>query len=487
MSSSNKTLTALLWKFLERFGVQAAQFVVQLVLARLLSPDHYGVLAIMIIFVNLATVFVQSGFNTALIQAKDIDDDDCSSVFWVSLLIAAVLYIVLFFSAPLIGAFYNMPLIVKPLRVIALMLFPGALNSIQFAKVSRELDFKKVFLSHFIGAVVSGGVGIGIALLGGELWALVVQTILNTCVSCIVMLFAVKWFPTFVCKLSRVKVLFAFGWKLLVSALIDTLYKDIQGLVIGKKYDSATLGFYNKGKQFPSLIMSAVNGAVQSVMLPVMSKQQDSKDQVRAITRRAISMSSYVMFPLMAGLAAIAAPLIELLLTEKWLPAAPYLQIYCFSYAFWPVHTSNLQAINAMGRSDLYLKLEIIKKSYGLIALIIAVAFFDSPIAIAATGIVTAFLGLIVNSWPNRKLLDYPLLDQVKDILPSLLLSLFMFGAVIALGQLLPLAPIVEIPILVVAGAALYIVTSLVFRIKAFNQVLDVIKGLFTKKSLDVK
>lgn len=478
---NNSVVKGFTWKLLERFGVQGVQFLLQIVLARLLSPEHYGVLAIMIIFVNLANVFIQSGFNTALIQGKDVDDDDYSSVFWVSLLIAGVLYTVIFFASPLIGQFYDMPDIVTPMRVIALMLFPGSLNSIQLAKASRDLDFKKIFVSNLGGIVVSGIVGIIIAVQGGGLWALVVQTMLNIFVASLVMLFTVKWHPTLVFKPKRVKKLFTFGWKLLVSSLIETLYLDIQSLVVGKKYDSETLGFYNKGKQFPQFLIGAINGAVQSVMLPVMSKHQDSKSEVKTLTRQSISLSSYVIFPMMAGLAAVATPLVSLLLTDKWLPCVPYLQIYCVSFAFWPIHTSNLQAINALGRSDLFLKLEIIKKSYGLIAIVIAVACFDSPIAIAATAVVTGLLSFFVNAFPNKKLLGYSFFEQLKDIMPQFLLSAAVFAAAMGVS-LLGLPNILTILLQIVVGVAVYVLGSAIFRLQSFKTLLGLIKSILKKR-----
>ena len=244
-----------------------------------------------------------------------------------------------------------------------LMLIPGAFNSVQLAKVSREMDFKQVFRSNIGGVVLSGVAGIILAYCGAGLWALVAQTLLNVVFACTVMFITVKWRPKLVCNLRRVKVLFAFGWKLLVSSLLDTLYQDLRSLVIGKKYDAGTLGYYNRGKQFPQFFISAVNGTVQSVMLPAMSAKQDEPEKVKDLMRSSVTLSSYVIFPMMAGLAAVAPALVELLLTEKWLPCVPYMQIYCFSLAFYPVHSCNLQAINAMGRSDIFLKLEISKRA----------------------------------------------------------------------------------------------------------------------------
>lgn len=467
---------ALLWKLLERFGVQGIQFVLQIILARILDPEHYGVLSLMVIFTNLANIFIQTGFNTALVQGKDVTEEDYSSVFCVSTLIAIVLYSVIFFAAPYISVYYQMPDIVAPLRVLALMLIPGALNSVQLAKISRELDFRKVFTSNIAAIVISGAAGIVIALLGGGLWALVAQSMLNVVVASIMMLFTVQWRPRLVCNWQRIKVLFTFGWKLLVSGLLDTLYQDIRSLVIGKKYDSETLGFYNRGKQFPQFIVNAVNGAVQSVMLPVMSAEQDDVSVVKQITRNSIMVSAYVMFPVMAGLAGVATPLVSLLLTEKWLPCVPYLQIYCFTLAFYPVHSCNLQAINAMGRSDLFLKLEIIKKSIGIVALVIAVFCFDSPIAIAMTGALTTFSSCFINAYPNKKLIGYSYLEQMKDILPSALAAVAMLAAVLLIGKL-DLPVIALLALQVTAGVAIYVGLSFAMKLAPYQMLMKILRN----------
>ena len=478
--NSKKISTALLWKLLERFGVQGAQFILQIVLARILDPEHYGVLSLMVIFTTLANVFIQNGFNTALIRAKDVTEEDYSSVFWITLGISGILYGVIFFTAPLIGKFYEMPSIVLPLRILALMLLPGAFNSVQLAKVSREMNFKKVFISNIAGILIAGIAGILIALLGGGLWALVAQTMLNIFVACFVMFLTVRWRPRFVCQLHRVKILFRFGWKMLVSGLIDTLYQDLRSLVIGKKYDSGTLGYYNRGKQFPQFIINAINSSVQSVMLPAMASEQDDQTRVKALMRNSITLSSYIIFPMMAGLAGVAAPMVSLLLTDKWLPCVPYLQIYCFTLAFYPVHTCNLQAINAMGRSDIFLKLEIIKKSIGITSLVIAVFCFDSPIAIAATGVVTGLISSFINAFPNKKLVGYSYFEQIKDILPSFLLSAVMLGCVLAV-QLLPLNNILTLLVQVVVGVAVYVLLSMVFQLAPFRLLLTGIKKFFKK------
>lgn len=479
--SSKKVTGALFWKTLERFGVNGVQFVLQIILARLLTPEHYGILSIMVIFTTLARVFVQRGFSTALVQNKDVTDEDYSSVLWVSLGIAGVLYLILFITAPLIGQFFGVPEIKSYLRVLALMLFPGALNSVQIAKLSRELNFKKIFTGNIVGIVVSGIIGIVCAYLGWGVWALVIYTLLNVLIACITMRFVVNLRIRLVCNMARVRVLFSYGWKILVSSLIDTLYQDIRSLAVGKKYSAGDLGYYDRGKQFPQFITSTINTAIQSVMLPVLSKKQDAAAEMKKMMRLSISVSSFIIIPMMAGLAGVATPLVTVLLGKKWLPCVPYLMIYCFTMAFIPIHTCNLQAINAIGRSDIYLKLEIIKKAYGLVALIIALAFFDSPIAIAMTGIVTTIISFFVNAYPNQKHLNYTYLEQAKDIFPSFAISLVMLGVVLFVGTS-SLPNIILLILQIISGIATYIIISIIIKPQPYKFLMDIVRNRFLKK-----
>ncbi len=479
----NKVVNSVIWKFLERFGILGAQFVLQVVLANILGPELYGVLSLMIVFTTIANVFIQTGFSTSLIQNKNVDDDDYSSVFWATLGVAAICYALIFAGAPLIASFFNVPDIVWPLRVLALMLFPGALNSIQLAKASRELDFKKIFISNIGAILISGVTGIVIALRGGGIWALVLQSTLNVVIASLVMLFTVSWRPRFVFKLSRVKVLFSFGWKLLVSTLLDTVYQNLQTLVVGKKYDSGTLGYFNRGQQFPQAVISVVNGTVQSVMLPVMSAEQDNKSRVREIMRKSIKLSSYLLFPMMAGLIAVSDPLILLLFpSNEWAPAAPYLRVFCLSLALYPVHSCNLQAINAMGRSDIFLKLEIIKKIYGLVAVVIAVVFFDTPMAIAISGIVSAVISSFVNAFPNKKLIQYSYFEQIKDIFPNILLSAAMALPVYFI-KFLELPTILILALQILSGMLIYVALSALFRHEMFGYLCATVKGIIKKRT----
>lgn len=467
---------------MERFGVQGTQFVLQIILARILEPKLYGVLSIMIIFTTIANVFVQSGFNTALIQNKDVSEDDYSSVLWVSLFVATILYGFIYIFAPYISIFYEMPEIVIPLRVLALMLFPGALNSVQLAKNYREMNFKKVFYSNLGGVISSGIVSVIIAYMGGGLWALVIQSLLNMLVTCVVMFFTTRIKFRFICDLDRIKVLFSYGWKLLVSTLLDTLYQELRSLVIGKKYDSGTLGYYNRGKQFPQFLISAVNGTVQSVMLPAMSSEQDNAKRVKELMRNSIMFSSYIIFPLMAGLASIAETLVRIILTDKWLPCVPYMQIYCAALAFYPVHSCNLQAINAMGRSDIFLKLEIIKKVIGISSLLIAIFCFNSPMAIAMTGVFTALVNFFVNAYPNKKLIEYSYGEQIRDFVPSLIISSVMCLCVWFVGKV-NFVLVITLIIQIFTGIFVYLFLSKIFRLKPYKILLKEIKK-FKKKNI---
>lgn len=473
--TKNKVVSGLSWKLLERFGVQGIQFIVQLYLARLLEPAHYGMLSIMVIFTTLANVFIHSGLNMALMQNKDVKENDFSSVFWVSLGIAVVMYGLIYIFTPVIEAVYEMPGLTTPMRVLALMLLPGAFNSVQNAKVGRKLDFRKSFFSHVISIVVSGTVGILMAYHGLGVWALVAQSLTNVVVACLVMLITVRWIPGLVIDIQRLKVLFGFGWKLLVSGLLDTLYQDLRSMVIGLKYDTSTLGYYSRGKQYPQFLMNSINSAVQAVMLPAMAAKQEQPGQVKRMMRNSIRLSAFIVFPMMAGLAGVAPAFVELTLTEKWMPCVPYLQIYCFTMAFYPVHSCNLQAINAMGRSDLFLKLEIIKKSYGIVVLVIATLCFRSPLAIAMSGILTTWLSWFVNASPNKKLLNYSYLEQIMDLLPQMLLSLFMGVAVYCvtfLGLSDWLTLLLQIPL----GVVIYVLGAKLLRLEAFDTLWKAVK-----------
>lgn len=475
-NEENSILKSLAFKFLERCGYQGIAFIIQLILARILLPSDYGVITMLTVFIAISQVFVQSGLNTALVQRKDTTEDDFTYVFWVSLIIAIVLYLILFASSKFIATFYSMPQLSSVLKVLALILIPGAFNSIQNAKVQREMKFKQLLYCTIISAVISGIVGITMAYEGFRFWALVGQQLTNQIMICITLMFFIKWHPKMKFNFSRVKIFFSFGWKILVSGLIDTIYQNLTNLVVGKKYSSETLGFYNRGNQFPNLFVTNINGSIQAVMLPALSKQQDDKTKMKNMMRRSIMVSSYVLFPFLMGLAVCAEPLICLLLTEKWLPCVPYLRIFCFIYAFWPIHTANLQAISALGRSDKYLQLEIAKKIFGVIILFITVFCFKTPMAIAIGSALTSIISCFINAHPNKKLINYSYGEQLRDMIPAVIVSAIM-GACVYLVTFIPVSNIVTLLIQIPLGIIVYWLGSKLFRIESYNYIVNIINS----------
>lgn len=478
--NNRKIFASLLWKLLERGGTQGIQFIVQIVLARLLLPEMYGTVALVTVFITLAQVFVQSGLGTALIQKKEADNVDFSSVFYLSLGLAAVLYALLFIFAPFISRFYHDAELIPVLRVLGIILFFGSVNGIQNAWVSRHMMFKELFKRSIGALLISGTAGIFAAYAGLGIWALVIQQLTNQAAVTVIMWFTVKWRPIRAFSLDKVKALFSFGWKLLLSSLLDQLYRDLRTLVIGRIYSSSTLGFYNKGEQFPKIIVSNINGSIQAVMLPALSAHQDDRQRVKAMMRRAIKTSSFIMFPMMVGMAVVAEPMVLLLLTEKWLPAVPFLQVFCFTYMLWPIHTANLQAINALGRSDIFLKLEIIKKTIGLVILVISVPM--GVYAIALGGVVSGISASFINAWPNKKLLDYSYAEQMKDIAPAFGLSLLM-GAIVFLIGTLPIADWQKLMVQVPVGAVAYIIASKIAKVESMHYLHNVLKSALSRKA----
>ena len=463
--NSKSTITNLLWRFAERCGAQAVSFLVSIILARLLAPEAYGTIALAMVFINILQVFVDSGMGTALIQKKDADDLDFSSVFYFNIAACLVLYAGLFLAAPSIAQFYGDPALTALVRALSLTVVVSGVRNIQQSYVSRHLLFKRFFFSTIGSTLASAVIGIAMAYAGFGVWALVGQSLSNVVTGTIILWATVPWRPRRMFSWQRLKSLLSFGWKLLVSSLLDTGYNNLRSLIIGKLYSSADLAYYNQGDKLPNLVITNINTSIDSVLLPTMANEQDDPARVRSMTRRAIKTSTYVMAPLMMGLAACAEPLIRLILTEKWLPCVPFLRIFCITYMFWPIHTANLNAIKALGRSDLFLKLEIVKKIVGLTILLCTM--WHGVMAMAYSLLLSSVLSQIINTWPNRKLLRYHYLNQLADILPALLLACAMGLAVYCI-QFLGWGDLPTLCVQVPVGAALYLAGSALLRLDSF-------------------
>lgn len=477
-NSRQNVISNLIWRFMERCGSQVISFVVSVVLARLLAPELYGSIALVTVITSVLQVFVDSGMANALIQKKDTDDLDYSSVFYFNLVFCLLLYIGLFFTAPLISRLYKDMSLVPVIRVLGLTLVVSGVKNVQQAYVSKTMQFRRFFFATLGGTVFSAVVGIGMAYGGYGVWALVMQQLLNAAVNTAILWGTVGWKPKRMFSFRRLAGLISFGWKLLVSALLDTVYNKLYQLVVGVVYSSADLAYYNKADQLPVLVVENINSSIDSVLLPVLSAQQDRRDQVREMTRRAIKASTYVMMPMMAGLAACAEPLVRLLLTEKWLPCVPYMQIFCVCYAFYPLHTANLNAIKAMGRSDMFLILEVIKKAIGLLALVITMRM--GVLYMALSRIFTGVLAQIINAWPNSRLLNYSYPQQLRDMLPAIALSAVM-GLLVYTLNFLGLGDFVTLVLQVLAGVGLYVLGSLLFKLDSFRYILSILKNLLRR------
>lgn len=476
---SRSVITNILWRLAERCGAQGISFIVSLVLARMLMPEMYGLIALVTVFTNILAVFVDSGLANALIQKKDADDLDFSSVFYANILFCAVLYLLLFLTAPLLASFYRQPELIPLVRVLGLILIISGLKNVQQAYVSRNMLFKRFFFATLGGTIAAALVGIGMAYRGYGVWALVTQALLNSTIDTCILWLSVPWRPKLIFSFQRFKSLFGYGSKFLASGVLDVAYNNLRQLIIGKLYTSADLAYYNKGNQIPNLFVMNINSSIDSVLLPTMSRVQESHQRVKEMTRKSIMTSVYIMAPMMMGIVGVAPRLIPFLFTDKWLPCVPYLRIFCITYMFYPIHTANLNAIKAMGRSDIFLKLEIVKKIMGLLVLFITM--WHGPMVMAYSLLLTSFLSQIINSYPNKKLLGYRYLEQLKDIAPALFLSVGMGIAVALLGTL-PIPTILLLAVQVLAGIAIYFLGSAILRLEAFDYLWEQTKTILTSK-----
>ncbi|OZG59417.1 lipopolysaccharide biosynthesis protein [Bifidobacterium tissieri] len=474
-------ISGLFWKFAERMSSQLVSVVVTIILARLLLPSDYGTVTLVTIFITIANVFVNDGFGVALIQKKDADDLDFSSVFYFGICFSVFLYLVIFFGiAPVIAVFYNMPILVPVLRVLALQLPIASINSVQQAYVSRKMIFKKFFYATISGTLISAVIGISMAYFGMGVWALVAQYLTNTIINTFTLRTIIQWRPSLSFSFTRLKELFQYGWKLLLQSLMVTIYGNLRSLVIGKVYSANDLAYYDRGSYYPNLIVVNVDAAMSSALFPAMSHEQASIERVRAITRRAIKMSSYIMSPLLVGFAACGTTFVSVLLTDKWLPIVPFLQIICVNLLFRPAQTASLQAIKAIGRSDLVLKMDIPIRVFGLTALVISVQF--GTIYIALSEVLVGILGVILYSLGCRKTIGYKLKNLYWDFVSNVLQALIMGLIVFSIGYFVHINHILLLLLQISVGAVSYIVISIICKNSNFYYLLNTGKEFLHRK-----
>lgn len=481
MTSNNedlksKTISGLLFKLLERGGRAVIELALQIVLARLLSPTEFGTLAVMLVFINVGNVVVQSGLNTALVQNPKVKRKDYSTVFWMSFAISCFLYFVVFVAAPMVASFYSNEDITFALRVLAFCLIAGSLVSVQTAIVQRAMQFKKIMIATIVAISASGILGIIFAVAGAGIWALIIQQLSYYVINGFVLSVQTKWHPVFVFERRRAWSFFRYGWKILAASLLDTSYQSASDLIIGKQFGADVLGFVSQGKKYPHALGSMLDGAIQPVMLSAVSHIQNDIGRVKQLVRRALKTSCFLIFPSMLLFAVCAPEVVYLLLGEKWAACVPFMQMYCLTYAMLPIHTTNLQAINGLGRSDIFLKLEVIKKIYGMVLLLIAAFVFRDVYLMIGSYIVIAIISTFINTIPNKKLIGYSYLEQMKDIMPSLIIALIAAGAAYFAGSLIT-TPILSLGIEIIVMFLVYLLLARCFKLEAFQYLIKTIRS----------
>lgn len=479
VSEKNQVIQGAFWKFSERIAAQIVSLMVSIILARLLSPSEYGTISLVMVFITIANVFVSSGFGQALIQKKDADSLDFSSVFYFSLGFTILIYIIFFILAPYIARFYDMPILSPVLRVLAISIPIMGINSVQQAYVARKMQFKLFFYATFVGTVISAFVGIWLAYKGYGVWALVAQTLTNNIIDTIVLQMSIKWKITREFSLNRVKKLLDYGWKLLLQSLVLQFYASLRSLLIGKFYTTEDLSFYTKGNQFPELISSNIDTGINTALFPAMSKAQDSIDRVKSMARKTTDFSSYVMSPILLGFFAVAEPFISLLLTDKWLPAVPYLRICCIILLFRAPQTAILQAIKAVGRSDEVLKIDFPIRMFAIIVLCISLRY--SVYVFALSEIIVTVFGTALYMVVSKKIINYNGFEVCHDFLINVFMASIMGLVVFTVGKLLSINYLVLMFIQILIGAILYIGLSMLFKSNSFNEIKMMLNNFFIK------
>lgn len=469
----NKIFSGLIWKFGERILAQGVSFAVSVVLSRLLLPNDYGVVAIVLIFINIANVFVTSGFSTALVQNKEANEIDFSTNFYCSLGMSFIVYVVMFLLSPLIADFYKMPELTLVIRVFSLRIPLSAFSAIQHAYVERNMLFKRYFFSTLLGTVISGIFGIYLAYKGYGVWALIAQYFTNTIIDIVVLLFTIDWKPKLVFSKESAKSMIDYGSKILLADLSGTFFDQLRGLIIGKVYSSSDLAYYNKGNQIPNLISTNVSASIMTVLFPAISNINDDNERVKELTRKATKTMSFIIMPILFGLACVSKPLIILLFTDRWSQTIPYVQILSISCAISMISSVSLQTIKAVGRSDIVLKLEFIKKPIYLLLLILGVVI--SPLAVAITMLIYSFFGSALNSYQLSKVINYSLKQQLLDLRGSIIMCCVMCLIVYPVS-FLNINYLLMILIQVLLGVAIYMTLSIKTSNESFFAIKDIIK-----------
>lgn len=477
-SSKQKVAGGLFWSYGERIMAQLVSLIVSIVLARLLDPENYGVISIVMIFITLCDAIVTGGFGNSIVQKKDADELDVNTMLICSVATSFFLYVILFLAAPFIADFYQMEIIRPILRVLGLRLLISGVNSIQRAWIQKRMLFKRFFISTSFGTIISAVVGISMAYMGAGAWALVGQYLTNSFIDTVVLFITNDWRPKLQFSFDRAKQMLSYGWKVLLTTVVYTVEGDLRSLIVGKQFGSADLAYYDQGKKFPNLLVSNINTSISNVMFPVLSKNQDNRERMKAICRRSIKTSTYLLAPLLLGLIAVSNEFVRVILSDKWLPCVPFLQILTLVYLVRPLTTTDQQAIMSTGRSDLTLRIMIAVNVTDVILLLIAVFAMKSVIMIAVGALLTEVVGMALFMKYVKKCIGYTYLEQLSDIAPSLLLAISM-GVIVYLVGKINVNVIIVLFLQVVVGAGYYLAMSCILHFEPFIYLVKMLKEKF--------
>lgn len=474
----NSVFSGFFWKFNEQITNQLVSFIVSVILARILAPREYGIISLVNVFIIIMEVFVTTGFSSALIQKKNASRLDFSTLFHCSFIFSIILYLIIFLCSGLIASFYHNEALIPVIKVLSLRLPISAFNSIQMAYVSRHMAFRKIFISTSIATIISGVLGIFLAYIGFGVWALVWQNLTSALLQTIVLFFQIPWRPYLEFSFSEAKKLMNYGWKVLAANLSGTFFLQFRSLIIGRFYNAADLAYYNRGSRFPELISNNVDGTITSVLFPALSQFSDDLKKLKDMTRQSLRMSSFIIFPLMFGMAAAAKPITVLLLTDKWLPSVPFMQYLCIAFSFSTVSNANMQALKASGRSDVLLELELLKKPVYLAFILASIRI--NVLAVAISMALNNFIEMLIDIFPNKWVIKYPYKEQFEDIGPAFILTIIMFVCICPI-HFLNLIPVLEIILDFIVGAIVYLGGAFLLKLQPLFYLFNYIKSLFLK------
>lgn len=486
-SLKNKTINGLFWSMLQLIATQGVQFVTVVMLARLLVPEDFGIIGIITVFIAISNSIVDSGLSSALIREKEVTQEDYSTIFYFNLTIALVIYFILFFSAEFISNYFGEPQIISMLKLLGLVLILNSFTLVQRTMLTKRVDFKTQTIVGISSSTVSGIISIMLASFGYGVWSLVIQILLLNLIQSILLSLINRWRPSFVFNINSFKKYYKFGIKILISGLIDTIYKNIYFVIIGKVYSTIQVGYYTNAVKLSDVSTQAVTSSIQRVTYPVLSSLQKDEDRLKNGFKKVLKTSAFIIFPFMLGLASIAKPLVLLLFGEKWTESIIYFQLLCFAAMLFPLHALNLNVLQIKGRSDLFLYLEVIKKILLTILIVLSLWFNLGVIGLIQAAVLHSYLALVINTFFCAREISYSLIQQIKDLLPIFLTSIGMSCIVYLIGEILPNIFILKLIIQIISGILAYVMLCMIFKIDELNTVMGLTFSYLRKISLYFK